>query len=181
MGALFSRFFIPSDSGGPERGRLWLLRVSTPVPPSFAQFGPRRRALSARQRKPCDAPHHATKPSPRQMTLGQQQPVIAGTGPNLLPVSVFPTLVSAPARLSRNRPSVPSVHAGAAHHQPPGVNYQTLIFCGWRDPGHRPRPRGPGAQCRKVPGSLARPGGNAGAWGGPERPGSAPRGRSQNS
>jgi hypothetical protein len=81
---------------------------------------------------------------------------MAGTGPNILPVAVFSTLVSAPARLSRSRPSVPSAHAGAARHRPPGVNYWTPIFCGWRHPGHRPRPPRPGTRCRSVLGGTAR-------------------------
>jgi hypothetical protein len=84
---------------------------------------PRRGALSGRRRQRRGAlrapPHHASKPPPHQMALRHQEPVVmAGTGPNILPVAVFSTLVSAPARLSRSRPSVASVHRGAARHQP---------------------------------------------------------------
>jgi len=76
------------------------------------------------------------------MALRHQDPATAGTGPNLSPVAVFSTLVSAPARLSRNRPNCPAARVAAARHQPPGVNFWGPLFCGWRDPGHRPRRRG---------------------------------------
>jgi len=87
----------------------------------------RRGALSGWNRQRGNPPHHAPKPSPRQMALHHQGPVIAGTDPNTLPGAVLPTLVSAAARLSRSRPSVPSVHPSAARHQPPGVKYAGRI------------------------------------------------------
>jgi len=137
-----------------------------------------RRALSHRHRQRRAAlwtpPHRRPEQSPRRMTLHHQEPARAGIGPNTLPVAVFSTLVSAPARLSRNRPGVKSPHASAARPQPPGVSYSTRIFRGWRYPGRRPRPHGPTALPRNVLGVLA-------GRGGPERSGSAPRGRSRSS
>ena len=94
---------------------------------------------------------------PHQAALHHREPVTAGTGPHLSPLAVLPLLVSAPARLSRSRPSLPSAHRGAAaRHQPPGVNYSCGIFCGWRDPGRRPWPRGSRRPAPKGPGVFGK-------------------------
>jgi len=91
--------------------------------PSFA------RLISSPPATP--ALRHAPKHPPRQMALHHQEPAMAGTGPNTFPVAVLPTLVSAPARCSRNGSSVPSAHAAAPPHQsvaallqatPPGIH-----------------------------------------------------------
>src|ERR1035437_9809959 len=83
---------LPTASDVPGRGQLWLLRVqrnpevlhfkrflmhlSVPLLPS-AFLATRRRPLSARRRQCGDPPNHASKQSPRQMALRQEQPIIA--------------------------------------------------------------------------------------------------------
>lgn len=157
-------YFSSSDSSGPRRGQVSLLRVSRnpdelhgkrSLIHFFVHFLLRvclptasiRSARTARRSAP-PAPQAAVSDGP-----GHQEPVVAGTGLHLSPAAVFSTPVSAPARLSRSRPSPPSAHRGAACHQPPGVNYQSLIFRGWRDPG------APSAAPRSSRTLLKRPGG----------------------
>lgn len=65
------------------------------------------RSQRSRRRQGGDPSRHRAEQPPGRMALRHQEPAIAGTGPNILPVAVFATLVSAPARLSRSRPSVP--------------------------------------------------------------------------
>jgi hypothetical protein len=117
--------------------------------------------LTRRRWQSSDPSRHRPEQPPGQMAFRQQRPVIAGPGPNIMPIAVLPALVSAPARLSRRRPSVPSAHRGAARRQSPGVNYWRPVFCGWCDPGRHPRPPGPTALCRNVLGFLAGRGGGA--------------------
>jgi len=96
-----------------------------PAPPSFYLSACPPPPLPGRQRKRRDPPHHAPKQPPCQTALRHQEPAVASTGPNMLPVAVLPTLVSAPARLSRNRPRAPDAGVAAARHRPPGVKSKT--------------------------------------------------------
>jgi hypothetical protein len=52
------------------------MHLSVPLLPS-AFLATRRRPLSARRRQRGDPPNHASKQSPRQMALRQEQPIIA--------------------------------------------------------------------------------------------------------
>ena len=52
--------------------------LSVPFPPSPGLVPLRRRTLSGWHRQTLNPPHHASKQAPRQMALGQHQPVVTG-------------------------------------------------------------------------------------------------------
>ena len=90
----FLWFFHPERLQRPRKGPTLLLRVrkslevphfkqflrhlSVPFPPSPGLVPLRRRTLSGWHRQTLNPPHHASKQAPRQMALGQHQPVVTG-------------------------------------------------------------------------------------------------------
>jgi len=125
------------SSGGSERGQPWLRRVCTPlsIPPRSPGLPPRQRALSALHRQSRPPRHHRPKQQPGQTTILHQEPAKVGTEPHLLPVAVFPTLVSAPCTAFPEPAERPGRACGCG---PPPAAGRELEGRYDRYAGHRP-------------------------------------------